>query len=478
MKKGFILVSILAALFSNPLLADEISGGPRVNMDSGLLTVPCVEVDDPESELDGRYFDVKFQQIGNSFDFIFGEEEDVDVCIKLIEASLNADEDTSDVNGDLGSTPDLKDLSSAHNKWTAKAPYPDSFHPFNYNVGISYAGPTAGRTVQDDMDTLVQKDGFKMLHIYHLFTDTSLTIDPDMKAVLDYAAAQDPKIEILVGTQNDLVTQLFQTKAGADEYVAALKPFLLDGGLRVIALGNEPNDKGQADINSTTFTTAAVNLRAALTDAGLADFPISVCLLYGGLTSYPPADAQFQEDAASYSMLGYIEAIQKVNPTKPYIFVNILPSYTVESVVRDHPSNASWYPQFGLFTSIADPSTRDGNIAPYWALADLQYNTVRNALDKVRLEHVQVYISETGWPDNGGGTYTTLVNEVTYVNNMLNLWVYPQIMSSNFSVPTFLFEAFDQMNRPADQAHWGIHYEDGSLKPGITIPSWVSQPIQ
>lgn len=104
MKKGLILISVLAALFSNQLNADDISGGPRVNMQSGQLTVPCVKVDDPEGEFDERFFDVILGQIGNSYELIFGKEEDPDVCKKLIEASLNADEDTSDVNGNLGNS--------------------------------------------------------------------------------------------------------------------------------------------------------------------------------------------------------------------------------------------------------------------------------------------------------------------------------------------------------------------------------------
>lgn len=108
MKKGLILISVLAALFSNPLLADQISGGPRVNLDSGQLIIPCLKVSDMGSVFDGKYFDVTFQQIGNSFDFIFGEEENENACIELIKASLSADEDTSDVNGDLGSSFDAQ----------------------------------------------------------------------------------------------------------------------------------------------------------------------------------------------------------------------------------------------------------------------------------------------------------------------------------------------------------------------------------
>ena len=104
MKKGSILIIVLAALFSNLLFADEISGGPRFNLDSGQLTIPCVKVDGPGSKYDGRYFDVKLVRSGTSFELFYSKEEDSEVCKQLIEASLNADEDTSDINGDLGNT--------------------------------------------------------------------------------------------------------------------------------------------------------------------------------------------------------------------------------------------------------------------------------------------------------------------------------------------------------------------------------------
>ena len=104
MKIVLILISVLAALLSKQVIADEISGGPRVNFDLGLLIVPCVKVDDPGSEFDGRYFDVKLEQSGSAYELIYGKAEDPDVCKQLIEAPLNADEDTSGDTGSLGST--------------------------------------------------------------------------------------------------------------------------------------------------------------------------------------------------------------------------------------------------------------------------------------------------------------------------------------------------------------------------------------
>ncbi|MGV7222952.1 MAG: hypothetical protein ACQ9MH_15660 [Nitrospinales bacterium] len=72
---------VLTALLSQQLIADEISGRSRVNMQTGELIIPCVQVDDPEGDYDGRYFDVQFEQNGTSYDFNLVEEEEEKDCL-------------------------------------------------------------------------------------------------------------------------------------------------------------------------------------------------------------------------------------------------------------------------------------------------------------------------------------------------------------------------------------------------------------
>ena len=423
-------------------------------------------------------------------DVIFALASDIGKSPKAAEERFKTQPDKGDIyrmNPD-GSNPQqlTQDLGASSmsvgprpNKWTANAPYPHDFSPFSHAVGVCY-GHFQGRTgtVSQDMDTITKTDGFKMLHIYNLFADSSLHLDPDMKAVVDYAAAQSPKLEILLGTQNDLVSGLFQTQAGATQYVQALKPYLDTGVIKVLALGNEPNDAGQANLDPTVWAKAAHNVRAALIAEGYPDLPISACLVFGGVTSYPPSQAVFQDqkngqnNITYYSMLGYIQAIQSIN-SRPFVFVNILPSFTVNAVVVQVPQTASWYPDFGIFQSTTDPASHDGNVAPYWNVADLQYNVVRVALAAANASSVQVYMSESGWPSGLAGTYATLANEVAYINNLLNLWILPQINSGG-SVPVFLFEAFDEPNQGGN-SKFGLRDDQGLLKPGIVLPSFIPQ---
>src|SRR5262245_54322950 len=172
------------------------------------------------------------------------------------------------------------DRLDSTNKWTARAPYPNSFNPFSQNLGICYGGTSAQRgTVLDDLDTMTVVDGFKMIHIYHLFTD-QLTIDPTSEAVLQYAQANG--IEILLGTRNVVASELLQTAAGAATYVAAIRPYLAAGVIKVIVPGNEVNDRLRANIDPEIFARAVKNLRGALAGAGFPETPISVSLQYGG----------------------------------------------------------------------------------------------------------------------------------------------------------------------------------------------------
>lgn len=401
---------------------------------------------------------------------------DSDAGAALLQADPEAVGDITVMNPDGSqSQPITSNLGASHitvgpatNPWAAKGPYPSSFSPFSHTVGVCY-GHFQGRTgtVSGDLDLLTQSEGFQMIHIYNYFDPgtADLTVDTDMKAVLDYAVAH--KLEVLLGTKNSLVASggLLQTTTGAEQYVAAIKTYLDSGVIKVIALANEPNAKGDANISSELWGQAAVNLRTALTKAGYPDLPISACLVFGGLTSYPPANAVFQADDASYSMLGYMQAIKQVNPAKPFVFVNILPSYTVNAVVRDNPGTASWYPSFGVFASTTDPASNDGNLAPYWDLGDLQYNCVLNALSAAGLSEIQVYVSESGWPSGDGGTYATPQNQASYINGLLNLWT-PQAR-----VPVFVFEAFDEPQQNPGLTAWGIHDALNKLKDGIKLPS-------
>ena len=351
------------------------------------------------------------------------------------------------------------------NKWTARAPYPTSFNPFSGNLGICYGGTAAERgTVLDDLHTITVVDGFKMIHIYHLFTD-ELTIDPTSEAVLQYAQATG--IEILLGTRNVVASELLQTAAGAATYVAAILSYLAAGVIKVIMPGNEVNDRLRANIDPEAFARAVQNLRGALAAAGFPDTPISVSLQYGGLTSYPPGGATFQDSPAARSMEPYIAAVRSVN-TEPFVFVNIHPPYTVEDVVSRVPVLASWFPMFGGFTSTVDPATNDPKEAPYWNLLDLQYNTVLTAMGNAGINSVQVFLGESGWPSAGIGPYTTPASQVSYLDGLVNSWVLPG------GVPTFLFEAFDEPTKDVGQRSWGLRTVDGTLKPGIVLPQSAS----
>ena len=103
MKQKLLATTILTILSTSPVLADDISGGPRADFGRKELIVPCVKIIDSDIKgLSGLFFDVALKQKGESliYEVTFGEMEDDEVCIAAAEAMLEADSDTSDVDGE------------------------------------------------------------------------------------------------------------------------------------------------------------------------------------------------------------------------------------------------------------------------------------------------------------------------------------------------------------------------------------------
>lgn len=67
---------------------------------------------------------------------------------------------------------------------------------------------------------------------------------------------------------------------------------------------------------------------------------------------------------------------------------------------------------------------------------------------------------------------------------MFNNWLTPQYNAAGRTIPLFIFQAFDLPDAPVGQKQFGIFSDDPGtnapqgLKPGITLPAWVSMPIK
>jgi len=107
MKIKTLACALTLGIAASPALADRIGGTPRVDFSSDELVIPCVKVrNSRDSSLEGRYFDVRMERRGNSFNYELTEAvaENSDVCrrIAALAAWEDDDFDDSDDRDDYG----------------------------------------------------------------------------------------------------------------------------------------------------------------------------------------------------------------------------------------------------------------------------------------------------------------------------------------------------------------------------------------
>jgi len=349
--------------------------------------------------------------------------------------------------------------------------------PFTYNLGINYdtISPYGGfdfKPQQDrivkDLDVITQK-----FHLIKTFFDvgvgttdpTNPVPDPYQSVVISYVSSH-PGIEIAMGTIGASLAQggppwkpgLMTDPVYTDKWVK----LLIDefGGakavtehLKIILLGNEidqagppPGDPAFNDYQ-TWINASFTNLRKSLSDNGLGSIPVSTTIANTG-NAIADTTTKFIADNWSPAW----------NSGAPIVFFN---HYTA--------ALSSTQQQASTDFSGSDP----GSPVSYW-------NGIVG-----KFGSTEVGIGETGY-----STYWDTVfnapNQAT-VHSQITAWLQAQYDSSNGkTVPLFLFEAFDSVQKPqgtTGEAGYGIFAQDsvnylptGSLKDGVTLPPWSATP--
>lgn len=285
MKKALTLVAVVTALFSNQLVADEISGGARVNLDSGQLIVPCVEVDDPGSEFDGRFFDAILDKSENSYELIYAEEEDPVVCKQLIEASLKADEDTLDINGDLGTTYAINAPIGAAS-WVGLIGvdyqpnhYDPANHIFNTN-DVFYAGMSgSGRSVSNVYLELAQLKaaGFTVVRSYQVAAYSWIDLIKQANA-LGLSVIYEAPIPFN-GNQASIDSAI----QVLNHVIEAVGVTIFQKTVVMVFAGHENYDSKNNNIQY--LTSAIQQIQAALANKGVPSVPVGTALVSGNLVT-------------------------------------------------------------------------------------------------------------------------------------------------------------------------------------------------
>ena len=318
--------------------------------------------------------------------------------------------------------------------------------PYKNNYGICYSVEMADWFVSDSIKynnqlqnlytykrlQKISKD-FRLIRIYQYLIagfESTGNICPEAYA-LCFVAKQNPNIEAVIGTSNNLTW--YDSQSNTDKYIRILKNTFgrAIGQVKTLLIGNEINCV--EGVNSSKIKRIAGYMKNSLKKYNL---KIPVTVTFNNL----PVQSG---DTLSDNLVGAINSNwdSTWNNNNPFVFIDPYP---------DAPgiNNAQ-----GVFN---------------WQ------NGVTNYYQSI-YPNMQIFIGETGAEgSNNDSTTIAIANDIfTQLDS--------QYVANNKTVPTFIFEAINEQNKGLNpnQEHMGIYKDTVSpgciimtLKNGITLPNF------
>ncbi|KAB1227998.1 Glucan endo-1,3-beta-glucosidase, basic vacuolar isoform [Morella rubra] len=293
-------------------------------------------------------------------------------------------------------------------------------------VGVCYGRNGNNLPAEGEVIGLYNSNGIGRMRIYEPYHPT-----------LD--ALRGSNIELIIGILNNNLQALTDAATATDWVQNNVRNYSPDVKFLYIAVGNEvhPNDA-----EAQFVLPAMQNIQNAIVSANLQDqIKVSTAIdttLLGN--SYPPSAGVFSDSASSY-----------INPIITFLVNN------------GAPLLANVYPYF----SYTDP---DGNRG-YQNLFDALLDSLYSALEKAGAPNLQIVVSESGWPSDGG-TAATVENAGTYYNNLINHVKGGTPKRPGQAIETYLFSMFDENLKavpPELERHFGLFSPDKQPKYQLTF---------
>lgn len=266
-------------------------------------------------------------------------------------------------------------------------------------------------------------------------------------------ALSGSNIQVMLGVPNSELQYVASSRENAREWVKRnVRDHSPGVRFRYIAVGNEvkPSDPTLARLVHPALT----NVHEAVAFHGLKDqikVSTSVDTTLIGV-NFPPSQGAFKDDVRAYidPIIGFL-----VDINSP-LLVNI---YTYFSYV-ENPRDISL--PYALFTSpgivVSDGANGYQNL--FDALLDVMYS----ALEKAGGASLEIVVSESGWPSDGGFG-ATLDNARTYYTNLIAHVSQGTPKRRGRAIETYLFAMFDENNKePQLEKNFGVFYPNQQPK--------------
>ncbi|CBI17186.3 unnamed protein product, partial [Vitis vinifera] len=217
------------------------------------------------------------------------------------------------------------------------------------------------------------------------------------------------------------------------------------------ALASTPNaatDWVKSNVFAQYVLPAMQNIQSALVAAGLGQIKVSTASsaeLLG--SSYPPSQGAFSDGASSFidPIIGFL-----VNNNSTFL-ANVYPYF---AHIGD-PVNVQL--SYALFTS-PGVVVHDGQYG-YQNLFDAMVDAFYAALEKAGGTALDIVISESGWPSDGG-VAATMENAKTYYTNLVYHVMRGTPKRPEKALDTYLFALFDENQKPGPESerHFGLFF--------------------
>lgn len=272
-----------------------------------------------------------------------------------------------------------------------------------------------------------------------------------------FQALKGSNIELVVTILNDKLQGLTDAAAATDWVQKNVQAFP-DVKFKYIAVGNEVHP---TDPQTQYLLPAIQNIHNAIVAASLqGQIKVSTAIDTTLVdNAYPPSAGKYSDAAKSF----ITPVINFLASNGAPLLVNVYPyfSYT------ENPTQIDI--KYALFTS-EGITTPDGVKYPslFDALLDAQYS----ALEKANAPNVEIVVSESGWPSEGGDAATPQ-NAQTFYQNLINhvKGTTGTPKRPGKAIETYLFAMFDENTKGGAEVekHFGLFSPNKQPKYQLTF---------
>ncbi|WZZ17775.1 hypothetical protein YC2023_110864 [Brassica napus] len=302
------------------------------------------------------------------------------------------------------------------------------FDTTSAQIGVCYGRLGNPRPSPSDVVALYKHRNIQRMRIY----------DPDHDTL---NALRNSNIELILDVPKSDLERIASSQAEADTWIRNNVKNYEGVRFRYITVGNEVEPSEPA---ARALFQAMKNIDNAVSRAGLG-IKVSTAIDMGAtMDTYPPSHGRFRD--------GYINFLQPVIgflvSTQSPLLLNSYPYFSYKDDMKDIPL------EYALFKPT--PPVIDGQYT-YHNLFDAQLDAVYAALEKSGGGSLEVVVSESGWPTQGGPG-TSVENAMTYVNNLIQHVKSGTPRKPGKAIETYIFAMFDENQKgpPELEKFWGM----------------------